>query len=126
MQDLFGKTINLLSNMLDFRAERHNVIVSNISNIDTPGYKPRELVFKRTLEETTVERNRLEMVRTNSRHFNAAQGKDSNFQAALSGEKMEIDTAMADLAENNLMYNLTVELLSRKFNGINTVLKETK
>ena len=126
MQDLFGKTINLLSNMLDFRAERHNVIVSNIANIDTPEYQPRELVFKRTLEETTVERNRLEMVRTNSRHFNAAQGKDSNFQAALSGEKMEIDTAMADLAENNLMYNLTVELLLRKFNGINTVLKETK
>jgi len=126
MQGLFGKTINLLSSMLDFRAERHNVIVSNISNIDTPGYKPRELVFKRTLEETTAERNRLEMVRTNSRHFNSAQGKDSNFQVTLSEEMMEIDTAMADLAGNNLMYNLTVELLSRKFNGINTVLKETK
>jgi flagellar basal-body rod protein FlgB len=126
MQSLFGKTINLLSNMLDFRAERHSVIVSNISNIDTPGYKPSELVFKGTLEEITSERNRLEMVRTNSRHFNSAQGKDSHFQAALSGEKVEIDTAMADLAENNLMYNLTVELLLRKFNGINTVLKETK
>jgi flagellar basal-body rod protein FlgB len=126
MQGLFGNTINLLSRMLDLRAERHKVIVSNISNIDTPGYKPMELVFKRTLEETTVERNRLEMVRTNSRHFNSAQGKDSNIKATSSGEKVEIDTAMADLAENNLMYNLTVELLSRKFNGINMVLKETK
>jgi flagellar basal-body rod protein FlgB len=126
MQGLFGNTINLLSRMLDFRADRHKLIVSNISNIDTPGYKPMELVFQRTLEETTVERNRLEMVRTNSTHFNSAQGKDSNIQPALSGEKVEIDAAMADLAENNLMYNLTVELLSRKFNGINMVLKETK
>lgn len=126
MQSLFGKTINLLSNMLDFRAERHKVIVSNIANIDTPGYKPRELVFNKTLEETTAERNQLEMARTNSRHLNPTPGKGRNFQAALSGDKVEIDRAMADLAENNLMYNLTVELLSRKFRGINTVLKETR
>lgn len=126
MQGLFGKTINLLSGMLDYRAERHKVMVSNISNIDTPGYKPMELVFKRTLEETMAEKSGLELVRTNSRHFNAAQGKGSNFQTMVSGEKVEIDKAMADLAENNLMHNLTVELLARKFTGLNTVLKETK
>jgi flagellar basal-body rod protein FlgB len=126
MQNLFGKTINLLSGMLDYRAARHKVIVSNVSNIDTPGYKPMELVFKKTLEEAAATGSRLELVRTNSRHFNAAEGKGRNFQAELSGEKVEIDTAMADLAENNLMYNLTVELLSRKFTGLNTVLKETK
>ena len=38
----------------------------------------------------------------------------------------EIDTEMANLAENNLMYNMTVEMLARKFRGLNTVLKETK
>ena len=126
MQGLFGKTINLLSGMLDYRAERHKVLVSNITNMDTPGYKPMELVFKRTLEETTAEKSRMEMVRTNSRHFNDAQGKSGNFQITVSGEKVEIDKAMADLAENNLMHNLTVELLARKFSGLNTVLKETK
>ncbi|MFZ4438722.1 MAG: flagellar basal body rod protein FlgB [Syntrophales bacterium] len=126
MQGLFGKTINLLSGMLDYRVERHKVLVSNITNMDTPGYKPMELVFKRTLEETTAEKSRMEMVRTNSRHFNAAQGKSGNFQITVSGEKVEIDKAMADLAENNLMHNFTVELLARKFNGLNTVLKETK
>ncbi len=39
---------------------------------------------------------------------------------------MNIDTEMMNVSENNLMYNLTVELLARKFSGLDTVLKETK
>jgi len=42
------------------------------------------------------------------------------------GEKVDLDKEMAKLAENNLMYNLTVEFLSRKFRSLNTVLRDTK
>jgi flagellar basal-body rod protein FlgB len=126
MQSLFGRTINLLSSMLDFRAERHKVIVSNIANIDTPAYKPMDLVFEKTLTEAMVEGNQLQMTRTHSRHFNSLQEKGSNFRIEPSGDTVEIDRTMADLAENNLMYNLTAELLLRKFNGLKTVLNEVK
>ena len=126
MQSLFGGTINLLSNMLDFRAERHKVIVSNIANIDTPAYKPTDLVFEKTLKEAMVEGIQGQMTRTHSKHLNPVQEKGSNYRIVSSGETVGIDRAMADLAENNLMYNLTAELLLRKFNGLNTVLKEVK
>jgi flagellar basal-body rod protein FlgB len=42
------------------------------------------------------------------------------------GQGVDLDTEMAKLAENNLMYNLAVELLARKFKGLDTVLKEAK
>jgi flagellar basal-body rod protein FlgB len=42
------------------------------------------------------------------------------------GENVDLDSEMTKLAENNLMYNLTVELLARKFKSLNTVLTETK
>jgi flagellar basal-body rod protein FlgB len=126
MQSLFGSTINLLSNMLDFRAARHKVIVSNIANINTPAYKPIELVFEKTLKEAMVEGNQGQMTRTHSKHLSSVQEKGNNFRIVPSGDTVEIDRAMADLTENNLMYNLTAELLVRKFNGLNTVLKEVK
>jgi flagellar basal-body rod protein FlgB len=126
MQSLFGSTINLLSNMLDYRAEKHKVIVSNIANIDTPAYKPMDLVFEKNLTEAVVEGNQLQMTRTHSKHFNSTQRKGSNFEIETSGDKVEIDRAMTDLAENNLMYNLTAELLLRKFNSLKTVLNEVK
>ena len=43
MDALFNKTANLLSQMLEYRAKRHNVIVSNITNIDTPDFRPADM-----------------------------------------------------------------------------------
>jgi flagellar hook-basal body complex protein FliE len=37
MNGLFGKTFDLLSTILDFRAKRHKIIASNVANLDTPG-----------------------------------------------------------------------------------------
>ena len=126
MNGLFGNTIDLLSNMLDFRAERHKTISSNIANIDTPGYKPSSLDFKENLDGIMNEGKALEMATTHPRHMKAGNGKGSDFQVSRSGDRVDIDKEMADLAENNIMYNLDVEMLARKFRGINTVLKETK
>ena len=45
MDILFNKTMNLLSGMLDYRSTRHKIIVSNIANIDTEGFKPSDICF---------------------------------------------------------------------------------
>lgn len=125
MDGLFSKTVDLLSNMLDYRAERHKVIASNIANLDTPGYKPSTIDFRENLDEIMNKREPLLLTRTNPRHFQAGGG-GREFQISTSGDKVEIDKEMADLAENNITYNATVEMLARKFRGLNTVLKETK
>ncbi|RLC22514.1 MAG: hypothetical protein DRH21_08390 [Deltaproteobacteria bacterium] len=50
----------------------------------------------------------------------------AGFEVINSGEKVNLDSEMAKLAENNLMHNLTVELLARKFRDLNTFLREVK
>ena len=50
----------------------------------------------------------------------------AGFEVIDSGKKVNLDSEMAKLAENNLMHNLTVELLARKFRGLNTFLREVK
>ena len=47
--ELFDRTINKLSDLADFRAQRHKVIVSNVSNIDVAGYEAKELNFSKEL-----------------------------------------------------------------------------
>jgi flagellar basal-body rod protein FlgB len=126
MRALFGKTFDLLSGMLDFRAERHKVIASNIANIETGNYKPKELNFQKNFEEAKQGAETLELIRTHKMHFPFSSDVGKQFQLTQSGDKVEIDREMANLAENNLMYNLTVELISRKFKGIDTALKEIR
>jgi len=122
MDALFGETIDMLSAVLDVRSERHKVITSNIANIDTPNYRPKDILFREELEEAFDGGERVHP---------AGSGKSPLFDTAdlevvEVGEKIDLDTEMAKLAENNLMYNLAVELLARKFKGLDTLLTEAK
>ena len=124
MDFLFGKTIKLLSSMMDFRSQRHQVITSNIANIDTPEYTPQDLIFKGIIGEEMQK----QLMKTDKRHY---RGQFANAgiiegEIADTGDRVSIDAEMTNLAENHLMYNLSVELLSRKLKSIKTVLNEVK
>ena len=124
MDILFNKTIEMLSVILDFRSERNKVIASNIANIDTPGYKPKELVFKKQLDDFIDNGTEVTMTKTDKRHL--SEQSSHTFEVIKSEEAVKIDNEMEKLAENNLMYNLTVELMARKFKGLDGVLREAK
>ena len=124
MDILFNKTIEMLSVILDFRSERNKVIASNIANIDTPGYKPKELVFKKQLEDFIDNGTEVTMTKTDKRHL--SKQSSHSFEVINSEEAVKIDNEMEKLAENHLMYNLTVELMARKFKGLDSVLREAK
>jgi flagellar basal-body rod protein FlgB len=122
MDILFNKTMKMLSGMMDYRSARHKIIISNIANIDTQGFKPSDLSFKQELGQA----NAIRMTTTDPGHIGRKEGAAAPVEVTTSEENVKIDTEMANLAENQLMYNMTVDMLSRKFRGINTVLKETK
>ena len=124
MNRLFNKTFNMLSTVLDYRAERHKMMVSNITNIDTTDFKPSDITFKNEFGKA----NKLVITTTDPGHIPRRKDSTSSvdYEIKTSEEKVNLDTEMTNLAENNLMYNTTVEMLARKFRGIETVLKETK
>lgn len=126
MQSLFGKTFNMLGTLLDYRSERNKVITSNIANLDTPDYKPSDYVFKDDLSKALDARILLK--RTHEKHFPNAMDEISkkDFKMVTSEDKVDLDKEMTNLAENQLMYNLTVESLARKFKGIKNVLTNAK
>jgi flagellar basal-body rod protein FlgB len=129
MDALFGETIEMLSAILDFRSERHKVIASNIANIDTPNYRPKDIiVFKEELKALIGNGTGITMARSREKHLSelSISRDKADFEVVDIGESVDLDSEMAKLAENNLMHNLAVELLARKFRGLNTVLRETK
>jgi len=129
MDGLFSKTIEMLSVVLDFRSERHKLIASNIANIDTPNYRPKDIiVFKEELKALIGNGTGITMARTREKHLpeSSISRDKADFEVVDIGESVNLDSEMAKLAENNLMHNLAVELLARKFRGLKTVLTEIK
>jgi flagellar basal-body rod protein FlgB len=123
--ELFNKTFGILSSMADFHARRHKVIVSNIANMDVADYESKDITFRKELAGALGKEHGVELAKTNAMHLPGSTGA-GNYDVVTSGNKVLIDREMANLAENQLMYNLTIELLARKFRGLSTVLREVK
>ena len=123
MMELFDRTVNKLSAMADFRSQRHKVIVSNIINIDVANYESREMNFGKELGNALDKG--VGLAKTDPRHL-AGTTESGNHDVVTTGERVSLDKEMGNLAENQLMYNLTIELLARKLRGLSNVLKEAK
>ena len=48
---LFGKTFQIIEKALNLRSKKAAIITSNLVNIDTPGYKAKDLPFKKIMEQ---------------------------------------------------------------------------
>lgn len=121
---LFNRTFDILAELVSFRSQRHKVLVSNVANIDTPDYEPRDLAFKSLLDKAQF---MLALARTHERHLPGLEmgGKYIKYEVT-GGEAVSLDKEMVNLAENHLKYTADVELLARKFRAISTVLREAK
>ncbi len=126
MKALFGKTFDMLANLLEYRDQRHQLISSNIANIDSPDYRPVDLKFDSMLDQAGFGNRQVELSKTDPRHLPRQDAGLGEFEVVHSREKTDVDTEMVRLAENHLMYNMTVEMLARKFRKISNLLQDAK
>jgi len=125
----FGKIFNNLDKAIGVTQKRNAVIASNISNIDTPKYRPKDINFKEALARTLETDNELKLIRTNSGHMDIEMNPQGIETFEEKGEWngynwVNIDKEMTKLTENNLIYREAVETLLRKIALIKEVIKE--
>jgi len=105
---------DLLFNQLGFRADRQNVISSNIANINTPGYKTKDLVFEHELKK--IDNNKdLEMITTNLNHIRSSNNilkvdepnliKVKGLEEQNDGNNVNIDTQMSEMSTNKVIFD---------------------
>lgn len=117
--------------VLRFRAQRNEVLASNIANADTPGYKARDLAFSAALRE--AEGGALRLTGSSAMHLD--NGAPANrlttdalkyrvpMQPALDGNTVETDVEQAAFAENALMYRATLAFLDSQIRTLKFAIK---
>lgn len=118
----YDTVINKLSTDLDIQAKRSELIASNIANLDTPGYKARDLNFK---EQLFGEIGRLNMKQTHPKHMADSSSTSSIAEVVEDanagrpdGNNVNVDDEMLKLTENNIQYNVVVQLISKSLTQI--------
>ncbi len=129
---LFGKTISLMEKVLDLRSAKHNVIASNIANVDTPNYRSFNLIVEEELKKTKGHSGLIPIEKTHPMHLsNNAAGLNSvqyklteSPNVTLRGDRnsVDLDKEMAKMTENNIMFNALTQIIARKFEGLKSVI----
>lgn len=130
---LFSGTIPLLSKSLDLRSARHNLIASNIANMETPGFKSFDMMVEEELIKSREPGGDMPIRRSDPGHMGRSgrypegapalvRDKGSAFQSA-DGNTVDIDTSMSRLTENSIKYNATAQIMSKKLQGLKNVIQ---
>ena len=127
----FAKTFNTLEQAINLTQQRHSLIAGNISNLDTPGFKAKDIDFKATLAEAMESSKGHNPIKTDSNHFDIGLNPGDNTTEPFEEEAefdginwVSIDSEMNKLTENKLMYRASVEALMRKMALLKEVIKE--
>jgi flagellar basal-body rod protein FlgB len=135
MSGLFDTPLELTGKVLDLRLQRQNLVTANISNINTPNYRPRRLEFEKALQSALDLDANGKMTRTTKGHmpsaFNAegfaGRGfKDVEGRYVYGQDSVDLDKEMGELAKNNMAYDALTEIIRKKFDGLNKVIADGK
>ncbi|WP_440117566.1 flagellar basal body rod protein FlgB [Paenibacillus sp. QZ-Y1] len=124
--------------LLQVLTTQHNVITNNIANADTPHYKKKTVEFQEELRRI-VENGKtdsLDMKRTHQKHFPISNPGASivpyriveNNETAMNNNNnnVDIDIEMANLSENQLLYNYMVDRVSGHYKKMKNLLNDLK
>jgi len=126
-----GKNFQVLTKGLDVSALRHKAISQNIANVNTPGYKIKKVSFEAELQRS-LKGYDIKGELTNSKHIPLGRLEVSQIRPKLNfmtntsyrndKNNVDIDTEMAKLAKNNLIYQTITESLNREISKTRLVI----
>jgi flagellar basal-body rod protein FlgB len=126
MDILTNSNVPYLTKLLDVLAERHRVISNNIANVNTPGYRTKDISFDDILQkiddasqETDREEAERKLGEVGLDHRDSGEGFDNKGL-----NDVDIEREMVKLATNSLLYKTYVAVLSMKLKQVNLAVKE--
>lgn len=131
-QNGFDPVIGALNTSLNLRLMNQNVISSNIANADTPGYKAKAMEFESALRDALGVDEKLPPAETAGNHIvrrstdpvHPEVYDDPNGVESLDGNTVDRSAEMAKMAENQLLYDASAEMLKRKLGMLKYAISE--
>ena len=119
--------VNVLDKAADASWKRETVLANNIANVETPGYKRKDLDFegvlkqelgrcKHTSLDTKIENLHMD-------HLNPSVYTDlSNYSYRLDGNNVDIDNEEVEYASEQLRYEGITAGINNEFNRMKSVI----
>jgi len=123
-------TINALKQALNTGSAQIQAIANNMANVNTPGYKRKDVSFADSLDDA---QNGLQMVtlkKTDPRHMDTDDSPppsvnfvtDTSGSMRADGNNVDIDAESSRLAAASIYYQGAAQLMQNQFSGLKAVI----
>lgn len=152
-QKLFGNHSLDLSRAMDRTSQRASLLAGNLANVNTPGYKRRDVDFGIELEGQGIHLgDNLSQMNGNDSGFESRMGRLSQVSldtgrpdlnqlsdsgdsgdgpvktdegsVRFDGSSVDMETEVMSLTETQMRYEMLSEMTSRYFSGLKSVIRE--
>ncbi|NLM09517.1 MAG: flagellar basal body rod protein FlgB [Clostridiaceae bacterium] len=114
---------NQIEKALNVAWKRNDIISENIANVNTPGYKRKDIQFE-DFFNSELKRSH---IKDKSKLSGAGNLKvvtdNANYSYRLDGNNVDIEREMAIMAENTIRYYTLINRINGQFNKIRTIIK---
>jgi flagellar basal-body rod protein FlgB len=132
MSIINDQTLSLLGRSLNVSLARQNALASNVANLDTPGFTPRDVDFADALR-AAESRDAMGLEKTSDKHIDeagAAAHRDvqlverADTAPGPDGNTVDLDAQMARVAENAIFYQANTRAVSKKLQLLKYVVND--
>ena len=117
--------INVLQQAADASWLRNSIISNNIANVDTPNYKRKDVQFETYLIEQLAGGDTMESY-VDDMDLSTLEATiytdNVNLSYRSDGNNVDIDTENAELAKNQIKYNVMTDAISQEFSRLKTAI----
>ncbi|WP_338562854.1 flagellar basal body rod protein FlgB [Erwinia sp. E_sp_B04_7] len=135
MLDKLDAALRFNTEALNLRAQRQEILASNIANADTPGYQARDIDFasqlNKVMEQGRSQGAGMSLAVTSARHIPAETLQPASMdlmyripdQPSMDGNTVDMDRERTQFADNSLKYQTDLTLISSQIKGMMSVLQ---
>jgi flagellar basal-body rod protein FlgB len=134
LPNLFDSTtIPVLGEVLNFAQARHTVLAGNIANVNTPGYRLRDLsqtAFQQQLKEAIASSKRQEGPVSPGLPGSEPGGGMRQVRASLQNllyhddTNLDLEKQVAEMSKNHLLHNFALTVITDQFQLLQTAISE--
>ena len=123
--------IHAMGSYMTRLSQRQQIVASNLANIDTPGYKTKDVSFNATMQELLSDSS-LELRKTGPEHIEgwtvlhmqAQPFEEQGLMSRLDQNNVNLDREMLKMSETSFGYAMISQILKGKFRTLSISINE--
>lgn len=121
----FGNTIAMSQKSLDYLWKKQEVTSANIANVDTPGYKRKEVSFEETFRKKLLQAEQSKDADSVRRAINESSYMvyDTSSSARADGNNVSQDVEGVELARATLQYQYLIQSVNADITRYRSAIK---